>query len=50
MESTEDNKDPVALYSDEDIKEIKEKFESFDVDANGGLTTIELKRRKNDVQ
>ena len=29
MESTEDNKDPVALYSEEDIKEIKEKLETF---------------------
>lgn len=45
MESADLIEDPVALYTDEEIKEIKEKFESFDVDANGGLTTVELKRR-----
>ena len=45
MESADVIEDPVALYTEEEIKEIKEKFESFDVDANGGLTTVELKRR-----
>ena len=45
MESADVIEDHVALYTEEEIKEIKEKFESFDVDANGGLTTVELKRR-----
>ena len=44
MKSQDVMEDPTALYTEEEMKEMKEKFESFDIDADGGLTTKELKR------
>ena len=46
MGSEEVNLDNCTIYSEEEINEMKEKFEKFDVDDDGGLTTNELKRRK----
>ena len=45
MKSEDIVEDPAALYTEEELKEMKEKFESFDIDAGGGLDNKELKRR-----
>ena len=35
-----------SLDLSNDLNEIKARFESFDIDDDGGLTSAELKRRK----
>ena len=45
--SEEANTNLFGMYSKDEIDEMKQKFEIFDIDEDGGLATTELKRRKN---
>ena len=47
MEQEELNPNPTPMYTENEITHMRRKFETFDIDGDGGLTPGELKRRKN---
>ena len=46
MEQKEFNPNPPPVYTEDEISHMRRKFETFDIDEDGGLTSKELKRRK----
>ena len=46
MEPEEFNPNLPPMYKEDEISHMRRKFETFDINEDGGLTSKELKRRK----